>query len=134
MNKLMNCIDFCRQIIALDDTIRFAGVASITGKILAAEYRAGVTPLLTRGDEELSIMHSVVRMGMRQALEDRLGKTVYAFALYEKLKRASIMTYDINGRYDTIVMVSFDREANHDSLIVHKILPYLKRAGKRLAE
>jgi hypothetical protein len=105
----------------------------MTGKILAAEYRAGVTPLLTRGDEELSIMHSVVRMGMRQALEDGLGKTVYAFALYEKLKRASIMTYDKNGLYDTIVIVSFDREANHDSLIVHKILPYLKRAGKRVA-
>jgi hypothetical protein len=110
-------IDICKQIIALDNAIRFAGVASMKGKILAAEYREGVTPLLTRGDSELAIIHTLVRMGTRQVLEEKLGKTIYAFALYQKLKRASIMTYDESGRHHAVVMVSFDREANRDFIL-----------------
>jgi hypothetical protein len=29
-------------------------------------------------------------MGTRKVLEDKLGKTIYAFALYNKVKRATI--------------------------------------------
>lgn len=130
----MTCIDVCKKIIALDNTIRFAGVASTKGKILAAEYREGLTPLLSRADSELSIMQSVIRMGTRMTLEEKLGKTIYTFTVYQKVKRASIMTYDENGRDHAIIMVSFDRVANHDSIIMEKIVPYLKAAGKRVAE
>lgn len=130
----MTWIDLCRQIIALDSAIRFAGIALINGKILAADYREGLTPLLTPEDSELSIIQSVIRMGTRKTLEAKLGKTIYAFASYQKVKRASIMTYDESGRDDAVVMVSFDRAADHDSIITDKILPCLKAAGKRIAE
>jgi hypothetical protein len=130
----MKCRDICKHIIALDSTIRFAGVASMKGKILAAEYREGVQPLLTPADSELSIMQSLLRMGTREAMEERIGKTIYAFTLYQKVKRATIMTYDESGRHNAVVMVSFDREVNHDSVIMDRILPYLKMTGKRIAE
>jgi hypothetical protein len=130
----MDCRDVCKHILALDDAIRFAGVASMKGEILAAEYRVGVAHLLTPQESELSIIQSLIRMGTRTALEEKLGKTIYAFASYQKVKRASIMTYNESGGIHDVVMVSFDREANHDTIIMEKIMPYLKRAGKRIAD
>jgi hypothetical protein len=130
----MTCRNICKQILTLDRTIRFAGIASMKGKILAAEYRKGLTPLLTRGDSELSIIQSVIRMSSRSTLEEKLGKIIYAFALYQKVKRVSIMLYDERGQSHAVVMVSLDREANHDSIIMEKILPYLKTVGRRIAE
>lgn len=130
----MNCRNLCQQILTLDNAIRFAGTASTKGKILAAEYRKGLSPLLTPEESEFSVIQSVIRMGTRQALEEKLGKVIYAFASYQKVKRTSILTYDESGEIHAVVMVSFDKEANHDTIIMEKIIPYLKRAGKRIAD
>lgn len=113
--------DLCSKILAADAGIRFAGVANSLGKIIASEYRKGLAPLLTQEETEKSILQSIVRMGTRQTLEEKLGKTVYAFALYEKVKRASMMLPGGN-----ILMVSFDTNANHESIILNKILPLTK--------
>jgi hypothetical protein len=116
--------DFCNQILDLDETIRFAGIADMQGKIATQSYREGMTPLLTKEESELSALQSIIRMGTRQTLEEKIGKTIYAFALYEKVKRATIPIYDNS---DSILMVSFDREAEHETIILKKILPLLAR-------
>jgi hypothetical protein len=116
--------DFCNQILDLDETIRFAGIADMQGKIATQSYREGMTPLLTKEESELSALQSIIRMGTRQTLEEKIGKTIYAFALYEKIKRATIPIYDNS---DSILMVSFDKEAEHETIILKKILPLLAR-------
>ena len=83
-----------------------------------------MTPLLTKEESELSALPSIVRMGTRETLEEKIGKTIYAFALYEKVKRATIPIYDNS---DYILMVSFDIEAKHEAIILNKILPLLAR-------
>ena len=114
--------DLCKHILELDKTIRFVGIASIEGKLIAQEYRVGLESLLTKEESELSVMQSIIRMGTRKVLEDKVGKTIYAFALYEKVKRATIPLGDAN-----ILMVSFDIEANHESIILNKILPLIRK-------
>ena len=116
--------DFCNQIIDLDKSIRFAGIADMQGKIATQSYRVGLTPLLTKEESELSALQSIIRLSTRQTLEEKVGKTIYAFALYEKVKRATIPIYD-NGDY--ILMVSFDNDAEHETIILNKILPLLAR-------
>ncbi len=93
------------------------------GKLVAAEYRKGIVPLLTKEESELSVTQSILRMGMRSTLEAKLGKTVFAFAIYEKVKRATIPVHDA-GKH--ILMVSFDVGADHERIIMGKILPLLK--------
>ena len=110
----------CKDMVNIDNGIRFAGMADRSGKLAAFAYRPGLQPLLTREESELSVMQSLLRMGMRKTLEEKLGKTIYAFALYEKVKRATI------PMDDGILMVSFDVEADHESIILSKILPMLK--------
>jgi hypothetical protein len=114
--------DVCQSIIDLDKMIRFAGIANIRGTIVSAKYRAGLIPLLTQQETIESIEHSVVRMSTRRLMEAKLGKTIYSITLYEKVKRA-VMPLGKNG--DFILMVSFENEADHDSIIRNKIMPLL---------
>lgn len=113
----------CAQVLALDGSIRFAGLANMLGKIIASEYRKGTVPLLTKEESELSVTQSILRMGTRSTLEVKLGRTVYAFALYEKVKRATIPLHDPEKHF---LMVSFDVDADHEQIIMNKILPLLK--------
>lgn len=130
----MNYISLCLGILDLDNAIRFAGIASIdNGTILAAEYRLGVKPLLTIKESELSIMQSLIRMSTRKTLEQKLGKTVYATAFYEKVKRATIVMYNEGEKLDALLMVSFEKDSDHEAIITKKILPFLGNIGKGLS-
>jgi hypothetical protein len=51
-----NYKQLCQQILSLNNDIRFAGIAVMEGKIVAAQYREGVKPFLTREESELSFM------------------------------------------------------------------------------
>lgn len=130
--------DLCRQVLNLDLSIRFAGISTSNGKILATLYREGVQPLLSPQESELAIMQSVIRMGIRRTFEQKLGKTIYAMAVYEKVKRATISLFSgeegIDKYNDSYLIVSFEKEANAESIINGKILPLLRgKIGKGLA-
>jgi hypothetical protein len=114
--------DVCQNIIDLDKMIRFAGIANMRRTIVSAKYRAGLVPLLT---QEESIEHSVSRMSTRRLMEAKLGKTIYSITFYEKVKRAVI---PLGKNSDFILMVSFDNEADHDSIIRNKIIPLISYA------
>ena len=116
--------DFCRQILDLDKSIRFAGVSDGGGKSIMKEYRKGVVPLLSEREEESSLLQAAIRMAARKVFEPKIGKTIYASALYEKVKRATI---PLNN--DLILMVSFDIEANHEPIILIKVIPLAKKHG-----
>ena len=111
----------CNEILELDSSIRFAGIANKMGKLVAAQFTRGVEALLTREEIEANMINAVLRMKTRQDYEQKLGKT---FALYEKVKRASIALDQ--GNY-SLLMVSFDVAADHESIILHKILPRIKQ-------
>jgi hypothetical protein len=55
-------------------------------------------------------------------MEAKLGKTIYSITFYEKVKRAVI---PIGKDGDFILMVSFDNEAEHDTIIRNKIMPLI---------
>ena len=114
--------DVCQDIIGLDKTIRFAGIANMRRTIVSAKYRDELVPLLTQEETIESIEHSVSRMSTRRLLEAKLGKTIYSITFYEKVKRA-VLPLGKNG--DFILMVSFDNEADHDSIIRNKIMPLI---------
>jgi hypothetical protein len=119
--------EFCKQILRSDNSIRFAGIANMKGKLVAEAYREGLVPLLTKQETELSALQAIVKMATRESLEEKkLGKTIYASALYEKIKRATIPLRGGEMMSDYILLVSFDLEAEHESVILNKILPLVK--------
>ena len=115
--------NMCKQIIELDSAIRFVGIPNKFGKQIVVEYRKGLTPLLTDTESELYAVESVMRMNNRKDYESKLGKPIYSFTLYEKIKRTTI---SLDNKDYPVLMVSFDIEADHESIILNKIIPFVK--------
>ena len=110
----------CEKIVSLDRAVRFAGMAD-GGRVVASKYREGLVPLLTEKESELSVVQSTIRMMLRKPLEEKLGGMVYAFARYGNVKRATIPLRD-----SWTLLISFDVESEHDSVIMTRIIPLLQ--------
>jgi hypothetical protein len=118
--------EFCQLILDADASIRFVGIATLTGAILAMKYRANLIPLLTQEETASSIKYSVWRVESRRVLEEKLGKTLYVIATYEKIKRATI---PVGQEGQTILIISFDIQSDAESIIRNKILTIIKPYG-----
>lgn len=117
----------CNNILQLDKSIRFAGIANNMGTLMGYKVREGLVPLLNEAELENNIMKTVLRMKTREDFESKLGEVIYTFALYKRVKRASIPLSGHNQDM-AVLTVSFDMAADHDSIIMDKILPFLKQS------
>jgi hypothetical protein len=81
-----------------------------------------LVPLLTQQETIESAEHSVLRMSTRRLMEAKLGKVLYSITFYEKVKHAVL---PIGRGGDFILIVLFDNEADHDSIIRNKIMPLI---------
>ncbi len=114
------------RIIESDNTIRFVGISDKMGSHIISRYRRGLIPLLTPEETERLALESVLRMNTRKDFESKLGKPIYSFTIYQKVKRVTIALENIEY---PILMTSFDVEADHENIIVNKILPLVNEEG-----
>ena len=120
--------NICDEVLNSDSSIRFVCIPNKMGKIVASRYRNGLAPIITEQEVEILAIESVLRMNTRKDFESKFGRPIYSFTLYEKVKRATItLDDDNNSQQYPILMVSFDTEANHDYIIMSKILPIIKK-------
>jgi hypothetical protein len=124
--KVEDLQGLCNDILESDRSIRFVGISDKMGRQIASSYRAELVPLLTPMEIEMSAIESVLRMKMIKDFELKLGKPVYTFTLYQKVKRVTIT---LENKEYPILMASFDLEADHDNIIVNKILPLINELG-----
>lgn len=115
--------ELCKLLIQSDQSIRFVGIADKYGKQIAVNYREGLVPYLNQTESEIYSIDTVMRMNSRKEMESKLGKVIYSFTLYEKIKRATIYTRNIDY---PVLMVSFDTQSDHHNIILNKILPIVK--------
>ena len=116
----------CSRILESDKTIRFVGISNKMGNQIISRYRSGLVPLLTPKEIEMYAMQSVLRMNTRKDYESKLGKPIYSFTLYQKIKR---VTVTLENKEYPILLASFDIEADHENVIVNKILPMISEEG-----
>src|SRR5215207_8906351 len=116
----------CTRILESDGSIRFVGIPNKMGNQIISRYRAGVAPLLTPSEMEMFAIESVLRMNTRKNFELKLGKPIYTFTFYQQVKRVTIT---LENKEYPILMASFDVEADHDNIIVNKILPLVNELG-----
>jgi hypothetical protein len=116
----------CNQIQESDSSVRFVGIPNKMGRQIVSSHRHDLVLLLTPQEIEMFAIESVLRMNTRKDFESKLGKPIYSFTLYEKVKRATIT---LESKEYPIVMVSFDIQADHDYIIMDKILPIIRKEG-----
>jgi hypothetical protein len=122
----------CSQILQLDNSIRYAGVGNNMGTLVTYEFRQGVEPILNEEELQSNTINAVLRMKTREDYESKLGDVVYTFTLYKKVKRASIpLDHPLNLM---VLNVSFDIVADHERIILDKILPAIRSQKLTLAE
>ena len=123
--------EVCTQVLQLDSSIRFAAIANNMGTLIAYEWQKGITPLLNEEEIRDNIIKSVLRMKTREDYESKLGEVVYTFALYKKVKRATI---PLDHPPMAVLTVSFDMAADHENIILNKILPMTRRQKPSVTE
>jgi hypothetical protein len=126
MKTQQDLCSICNQILESDSNIRFVGIPNKMGKQIVSRYRSGLMLLLTEQEIEMLAIESVLRMKTRKDFESKLGKPIYSFTLYEKIKRAAIT---LNTEEYPILMVSFDRQTDHEHVILDKIIPIIRKQG-----
>lgn len=131
--------EFCRNVVALDPKIRFAGIADGDGKLEATADRKGLTPLLSAEERAQYAITAATRQYTRLRWEYKLGKILYASSHYTKLIRATLPIADENSRLAHVLLLSFDADADDfHQIITKKVSPlvaksmsdFLKVAGK----
>jgi hypothetical protein len=114
----------CERVQKVDRSIRYVGLSNKMGTRIEDHYRNRVEPLLKENELDLSALESALRMNMRCDMQHKLGKPLYSFTLYEKVKRVSIPLHN-NGDYQ-ILMISFDINGKNEYIILEKVLSLLK--------
>jgi len=111
----------CKKIIKLDDSIRFVGIASEKGQLVAMEYHKDLDPILSTAETEWLALLSVVRRESRRKFHNKLGELNYSIGTYDKVKRAVIYLEE-----GFILLVSFEVDRDSDE-IISKILTLLSK-------
>ena len=100
------------SIFEIDDSIRFLGVCTTDGRLLDAQYKNGVKPLLTDSGLQQSVVRTAIRSTTRKGEEGLIGKPEYSITKYPNVKRATIPLND-----ELLFLVSFEKEMDETKLI-----------------
>ena len=116
----MHYENICKEKIAQDPKIRFAGVCDETGEIKFGGQRHGLANLLTAEETKRSNLQALARWGLRNSLASKVGKGKYAMAEYEKIKR---ITAPLDN--DHLLLVTTEVDADHQNVIA-KVLKLIQ--------
>jgi len=119
---------FCREIVACNQSIRFAGIANHLGSLIATQYREGLVPLMTKEETSQYSIQAVLRAATREDFESKIGRLEYSIGKYEKLIRATVpIIFSANEGKRFYLLLSFDTDSDAKSIVDKKVLPYLAK-------
>jgi hypothetical protein len=102
----------CKDTLALDPMIRFAGVCDDSGEIKFGGQREGVTNLLSKEETKRSNLQAIARWALRSSLAPKVGKGRYAMAEYQKIKR---ITFPLEESH--LLLITTEVDADHNKII-----------------
>ena len=117
---------FSKDVLRLDPSIRWVGIADNTGVLLNVEHREEVKLLLSDEENEEYASNAIKRHKTRITFEPKLGKMNYALGRYEGLTRATIP----NNNY--YLLITLDVEAkDYDTIIIEKVIPFIEKEKEK---
>ncbi|MGH1566657.1 MAG: hypothetical protein ACRBB5_04410 [Nitrosopumilus sp.] len=104
----------CDEILECDKKIRYAGVYDY-GE-LYDKMKPGLKSYLSKEETKMSLSHAIYRWSTRKKTSEKIGKSIFALAKYEKIFR---ITIPIGGA--GLILISTELEADIIK-IIDKIL------------
>ena len=117
---------FCKQLLNRDYFIRSAKIVDNVGHIIAAVYRQGLIPLMTSEESLRAAAQAAIRAATRNTFKSKIGEIQYSTSRYTNLVRATIPIKDETNKIRFLLLLTFDIDAEADSIILKKILPYVE--------
>ena len=102
----------CQEILEFDSNIRFVGISQNNGKFLAGAFNSNVEYLVDKEEYKMSLHYAHQRWDTRKTLAHKIGKPLYAFAEYEKIKQIG---FPLNNT--DLLLLSLDPNADHEKII-----------------
>ena len=126
----------CKEILQLDNSIRFAGITNNLGSLVATAYRACLIPLMDNQETSHYAIQAVLRAATREDFESKIGRLEYSIGKYERLIRATIPIRLSSSKEDDeskfyYLLLSFDLNSNVMDLIENKIIPFIQKIKSR---
>ena len=115
---------FCKELLSKDHFIRFAGVSNHFGHLIAIAYRDGLVPLMTHEETSRYAVQAAIRAATRETFETKIGELQFSISRYGRLVRGTIPIKS-SGKNKFLLLISFDIDAEADSIINKKILPFV---------
>jgi hypothetical protein len=114
---------FTKEVLKLDESIRWVGITNQFGVLLNVEKREGVKLLLTDEENEEYATNAISRQKTRAKFEPKIGRLLYAFGRYQNLNRATI---PINNIYFLLMTLDVD-EKDFNRIIMDKVIPLVEK-------
>ena len=108
----MNYDKLCKDVLELEEKIRFAGIYTQRGETKGVGMRKNVESLLNPEETKMSLYYASLRWKTGKTLSHRMGREKYSMAEYEKVKLISI---PIEDKY--LLLVSTETKVDHDKAI-----------------
>jgi hypothetical protein len=122
---------FCNDVITLDPSIRFVGVADKHGLLLSTSERKDLKPLLNTEETQQYAITAATRQYTRIRWQTLLGKIDYTCSHYDKLLRATIPLTDKNNHLSYVIFFTFNVDTtNFHDIIMEKIIPLINKNSK----
>ena len=115
---------FCKEMLLKDHFIRFAGVSNHFGHLIATAYREGLVPLMTHEETSRYAVQAAIRAATRETFETKIGELQFSISRYGRLVRGTIPIKS-SGKNKFLLLLSFDVDAEADSIINRKVLPFV---------
>jgi hypothetical protein len=116
---------FCKQVLNRDYFIRSARITDQVGHTIAVAYRQGLVPLMTPEESSRAAVQAAIRAATRDKFKSKIGVIQYSISRYVNLVRATVPIKDgTKNRF--LLLLTFDIDAEADSIIRKKVLPYIE--------
>ena len=109
--------ELCEKIYAINQHIRFAGVITKMGRLVAGGMRPDMKSLEDKDDSSKLYVQFALMTEMRKDFDDIFGKAIYSFTEREKIKLAS---FPLDGNH--ILRVSIEKKEKDHAQIIQSIL------------
>jgi hypothetical protein len=115
---------FCRGVLERDSFIRFTAISNHLGHIVATAYRDNLVPLMSPEETARYSVQAAIRAATRESFETKIGELRFSISRYGKLVRATVPIKS-SGKGKFLLLLSFDVDAEADSIINKKLYPYI---------
>jgi hypothetical protein len=110
--------ELCEKIFGLSPNIRFAGVITKMGTIVAGGMHNDLQSMEDKNDSYKLYLQFALRNELRKDFDSVFGRAIYSIIEREKIKFASFPLAD----YNHILMISFEKKEKDHFRIIQNVL------------